>query len=174
MNEPTITIAVYTRHDEADIAVKALVAAGIEVKNISVVGKGYHTEEKVTGVYSLGDRVQMWGARGAILGGLWGMLLGGFFMVVPVVGPVIVLGYLAPIVVAGLEGAVLLGGLSAIGAALSGLGVADDRIVAYEADVKADSFLVMVSGTAADVDKARNVLKQSDPSRLDVYDGVSA
>jgi hypothetical protein len=148
MKEPNTIIAVYTRHEDADSAVKALAKAGLDVKNISVVGKGYHTEEKVTGVYSMGDRVQLWGAQGA--------------------------GYIASAVVAGLEGAVLIGGLSAIGAALASIGIPDDRVVGYESALKADSFLVMAHGSAAEVDLARSVLKDTDPSRLDIYDGVSA
>ena len=173
MKAPNTIIAVYMRHEEADTAVKALAEAGIDVKNISVVGKGYHTEEKVTGVYSMGDRIQLWGAQGAMWGGLWGLLLGGLFMVVPVFGHMVVLGYIASAVVAGIEGAVLVGGLSAIGAALASIGIPDDKIVGYETALKADSFLVMAHGSAAEVDLARSVLKDSDPSRLDIYDGVS-
>jgi uncharacterized membrane protein len=174
MKEPNTIIAVYLRHEEADTAVKALAKAGLDVKNISVVGKGYHTEEKVTGVYSMGDRIKLWGAQGAMWGGLWGLLLGGLFMVVPVVGQMVVLGHLASVVVAGIEGAVLVGGLSAIGAALASIGIPDDKIVGYEAALKADSYLVMAHGSATEVDLARSVLKDSDPSRLDIYDGVSA
>jgi uncharacterized membrane protein len=174
MGEQNTLIAVYMRHDEADAAVKSLANAGLNVKNISVVGKGYHTEEKVTGVYSIGDRVQMWGARGAMWGGLWGLLLGGLFVVVPVVGHMVVLGYITSAVVGGIEGAVLVGGLSAIGAALASLGISDDQIIGYETALKADSFLVMVHGTADDIELARSTLSGSDPSRLDVYDGKSA
>lgn len=167
-------IAVYIQHHEADIAVKALAKAGLDVNNISVVGKGYHTEEKVTGIYSMGDRIKLWGARGAMWGGLWGLLLGGLFMVVPVYGHMVVLGYIASAVVAGIEGAVLVGGLGAIGAALASIGIPDDKLVVYESALKADSFLVMVHGNAAEIELARSVLNDSDPSRLDVYDGVSA
>ena len=41
---------------------------------------------------------------------------------VPVVGPIIVLGHLAAVVFGALEGAVLFGGLGALGGALSSLG----------------------------------------------------
>lgn len=44
-------------------------------------------------------------------------------MTVPVVGHVIVLGYLATVVAAGIENAILVGGLSALGAALYSIGV---------------------------------------------------
>jgi hypothetical protein len=35
------------------------------MKHLSVVGKGYHTEEKVVGSYKIGNRIKFWGKRGA-------------------------------------------------------------------------------------------------------------
>jgi hypothetical protein len=37
-------VAVYPTHDEAEKAVKSLTAAGFDMKHLSVVGKGYHSE----------------------------------------------------------------------------------------------------------------------------------
>jgi len=51
-------IAVFADHPAAETAVKKLIAAGFEMKNLSVVGKGYHTDEKVVGFYNIGDRVK--------------------------------------------------------------------------------------------------------------------
>ena len=116
-------VAVFTDHNAAEAAVKKLTTAGFEMKNLSVVGKGYHSDEKVVGFYNMGDRVKFWGKRGAFLGGFWGLFLGGLFMTIPVVGHVVVLGYLATIVIAGIENAIVVGGLSAIGAALYSIGI---------------------------------------------------
>src|SRR5580693_10230045 len=70
-------IAVFVDHQAAETAVKKLTAAGFEMKNLSVVGKGYHTEERVVGFYNVGDRVKFWGKRGAFWGGPWGLFFGG-------------------------------------------------------------------------------------------------
>ena len=57
--KPTDTVvAVFADHEAAEGAVKKLTAAGFEMKNLSVVGKGYHTEENVVGFYSAGDRIK--------------------------------------------------------------------------------------------------------------------
>ena len=56
-------IAVFADHPAAEAALKKLLAAGFETKNLSVVGKGYHTDEKVVGFYNIGERVKF-GARG--------------------------------------------------------------------------------------------------------------
>jgi hypothetical protein len=101
MNTVGSVVAVYGDHNSAEAAVKKLIASGFETKNLSVVGKGYHTDEKVVGFYNTGDRVKFWGTRGAFWGGFWGLLLGGLFMTIPVVGHVVVLGYLATVMFAG-------------------------------------------------------------------------
>lgn len=124
MENTDTVVAVFADHESAETAVKKLSAAGIEMKNLSVVGKGYHTDEKVVGFYNAGDRIKFWGTRGAFWGGFWGLFLGGLFMTVPLLGHIVVLGYLATIVVAGIENAVLVGGLSALGARNNRAGVA--------------------------------------------------
>jgi hypothetical protein len=117
----------------------------------------------------MGDRVKFWGSRGAFWGGFWGLFFGGIFMTIPLVGHVVVLGYLAAVVVAGLENAVVVGGLSALGAALYSLGIPKDSVLQYETDLKADSFLVMARGSATEVERAKALLAMSNPARLDVH-----
>ena len=165
-------IAVFAEHSAAETAIKKLTAAGFEMKNLSVVGKGYHTDEKVVGFYNTGDRIKFWGTRGAFWGGFWGLFLGGLFMAVPVVGHVVVLGYLATILIAGIENAVVVGGLSALGAALYSIGVPKDSVIQYETALKTDSFLVMAHGSAAEAARAKTILGAVNPTRLDVHTGV--
>ncbi len=173
--EPVDTvIAVFSNHQAAEGAVKELAAAGFEMKNLSVVGKGYHTDEKVVGFYGTGDRVKFWGTRGAFWGGFWGLFFGGLFMTIPLVGHVIVLGYLAFMAISAIESAVVVGGLSALGAALYGIGVPKDSVLQYETAVKTDNFLVMAHGGAAEIARAKTILGAADPSRLDVHAGASA
>ena len=172
MTHPDSVVAVFADHTAAETAVKTLAAAGFAVRNLSVVGKGYHTEEQVTGFYNVGDRMMVWGRRGAFWGGLWGMFFGGLFLTIPVVGHVIVLGYLAAVAISTVEGAVTLGGLSAIGAALSSIGTPRDSVLRYETALKADGFLVMAHGTAEEMTRAKAILGTSNPSHLDLHAGA--
>jgi hypothetical protein len=174
MEKIDTAIAVFADHNAAEAAVKKLTAAGFEMKKLSVVGKGYHTEEKVVGFYNIGDRIKFWGTRGAFWGGFWGLFFGGLFMTIPVVGHVIVLGYLATVVVSAIESAVMVGGLSALGAALFSIGVPKDSVIQYEAAVKADGFLVMAHGTAEEMTRAKAILGTANPSRLNVHAGVAS
>jgi hypothetical protein len=172
METTDAVIAVFSDHNSAEAAVKKLTAGGFEMKNLSVVGKGYHSEEKVVGFYSAGDRIRFWGGRGAFWGGLWGLFFGGLFMAIPVVGHIIVLGYLAAVAVSAVESAVVVGGLSALGAALYSIGVPKDSVIRYEAAVKADGFLVMAHGTAAEMARAKAILGTANPSRLDLHQSM--
>jgi len=172
MESPDTVIAVFADHLAAETAVKKLADAGFEMKNLSVVGKGYHSEEKVVGFYNMGDRIKFWGARGAFWGGIWGLFFGGLFLTLPVVGHVVVLGYLAATVLSAIESAVMVGGASALGAALYGLGIPKDSVIAYEAAVKADRFLVMAHGAKEEMVRAKAILGAVAPSRLDMHVGM--
>ena len=174
METTDTVIAVFADHNAAEAAVKKLTASGFEMKKLSVVGKGYHTDEKVVGFYNMGDRVKFWGKRGAFWGGLWGLFFGGLFMTVPVVGHVIVLGYLAAVAISAVESAVMVGGLSALGAALYSIGIPKDSVIQYEAALKADSFLVMAHGTAEEMARAKEILSTVNSSRIDVHAGAKA
>jgi hypothetical protein len=166
---PDSIVAVFADHQKAENAVKELAADGFDMKCLSVIGKGYHTDEKVVGLYNIGERVKFWGSRGAFWGGLWGLFFGGLFLTIPMVGHVVVLGYLAVSAISAIESAVVVGGLSAFGAALYGLGIPKDRLVQYEADVKADNFLVMAHGTASEMDRAKAILGTARPTQLRLH-----
>jgi hypothetical protein len=169
MEHSETLVAVFADHAAAEDGVKKLAQAGFELKSLSVVGNGYHTEEKVVGFYNVGDRVKFWGERGAFWGGLWGLFFRGLFVTTPVIGPVFVLGYLAGAAISAVEGAIVVGGLSALGAALYGVGIPKDSVIAYEAAIKADEFLVMAHGGAAETSRAKAVLGSANTSRLDVF-----
>jgi len=174
MEAANSVVAMFDDHVAAEAAVKKLSAAGFDMKNLSVVGKGYHTEEKVVGFYNAGDRIKFWGMRGAFWGGLWGMFLGGLFVTIPVVGPVVVVGYLATVALSALETAAVVGGLSVLSAALYGIGVPKDSVIKYEAAVKADGFMVMAHGTDEEMARAKTILGAANPGRLDMHAGAPA
>ena len=169
MQDPNSVVAVFANHEGAEAAVKKLAAAGVDMKHLSVVGKGYHTDEKVIGFYNMGDRVRFWGKSGAFWGGLWGWLVGGVFIATPVVGPVVVVGFLAAAVISAIEGAVVVGGLSALGGALYSIGIPKNSIVAYETDLSADKFLVLAKGPAEEMERAKAMLTTLKPSRVDEH-----
>jgi hypothetical protein len=164
-------VAVFSDHLSAEAAIKKLAAAKFDIKDLSIVGKGYHSDEKVVGFYQTSDRIKFWGTRGAMWGGLWGLFFGGLFLTIPAIGGVVVLGGLATIIAAGIENAVVVGGLSAIGAALYSINIPKDSVLQYETAIKAEGFLVMVQGTSADVARAKSILAMTSAASIDSHGG---
>src|SRR5579863_4051372 len=136
MEKQNAVVAVFDSHDQAEAAVRDLQRGGFDMKKLSIVGKDYHSEEHVAGYYNTGDRMKSWGKFGAFWGGLWGLLVGAAFFFVPGIGPVLVAGPAVAWIVGALEGAVVVGGLSTIGAALYSIGIPKDSIVKYEVALK--------------------------------------
>ena len=169
MAQQNAVVAVYDTHEGAEVAVKELQRAGIDMHTLSIIGKDSHTDEHVVGYYNTGDRMKYWGKLGAFWGGFWGLLFGSAFFAIPGIGPVLMAGPVVAWIVGALEGAVVVGGLSAVGAGLYGMGIPKDSVVKYETALKTDKYLLLVHGTASEVEKAREVLATTQPINLTVH-----
>jgi uncharacterized membrane protein len=169
MYERNAVIAVYDTHVAAEQAVKALQRAGIDMHTLSIIGKDSHTEEHVVGYYNNSDRMKYWGKAGAFWGSIWGLLFGSAFFAIPGIGPVLMAGPLISGIVGALEGAVISGGLTAIGAGLIGIGIPKDSIVEYETALKTDKFLLTVHDTAPEIERARAVIESTRPANMSFH-----
>jgi hypothetical protein len=77
------------------------------------------------------------------------------FFVIPGFGPILVAGPLVAWLVGALEGAVVVGGLTALGAGLYSIGIPKDSVVRYETAIKAGQYIVVAHGTADEVVHAK-------------------
>jgi hypothetical protein len=66
----------------------------------------------------------------------------------------------------------MVGGLSALGAALYSIGMPKDSVIQYEAAMKADGFLVIAHGGAEDIARAKAILGAANSTRLEVHAGA--
>jgi len=162
-------VAIYHTHTDADRAVKELQRGGVDMHKLSIVGKGYHTDEQVVGYYNTGDRMKYWGKVGAFWGGFWALLFGSGMFVIPGLGPILVAGPLVAWIVAGLEGAVEVGALGALGAGLFSIGIPKDSIVKYQTALTTDQFLLIAHGTAAEVAKAKEIIASTSPANYTLH-----
>ena len=64
------SLFVFDTHTAAEEAIRTLGKSGFDMKKLSLVGKGYHSEEKPMGFYTAGDRIKSWGGTGAFWGGI--------------------------------------------------------------------------------------------------------
>jgi uncharacterized membrane protein len=169
MSKLDSVVAVFHTHPEAEQAVKELQRAGVDMHTLSIAAKDVHTDEQVVGYYNAGDRMKRWGKIGAFWGGFWGLLFGSAFFAIPGIGPILVAGPLVAWIIGALEGAVVVGGVGAIGAGLASIGIPKDSVIKYETELKSDKFVLIVHGTAADVVKAKEVLATLQPVHLDLH-----
>jgi hypothetical protein len=169
MAKQNSTVAVFNDHTSAERAVKELQKAGFDIKKLSLVGKDYHSDEQVVGYYNTGDRMMYWGKLGAFWGGLWGLLFGSALFFVPGIGPIVVGGPIVAWIVGALQGAAVVGGISAIGAALYSIGIPKDSVLKYETSLKANKFLLVVHGTADEVERAGSILQGTDAIETTVH-----
>lgn len=136
---------------------KTLTAAGFEMNNISIVGKGYHTDEKVVGFLQYRRSSQILGHPRGVLE--------------RVLGP--------------FPRRISCGhrnrrdrecrrrrGVSALAAALYSRGIPKDSVIQYETELKTDNFLVMAHVPAADIARAKTILGTVNPARLEVHAGT--
>ena len=169
MSDHNTVVAVYSTHQDAQNAVNELKHAGFDMKKLSIIGRDFPSEQHVVGYYNSGDRMKYWGKLGALWGGLGGILVGTAFFLVPGVGPVLIAGPLAAYIVSAVEGAVLVGGLSAIGGGLISIGIPKNNILKYEAALKADKFLVIAHGTRDEVQHARDIIGTTKAAGIGVH-----
>ncbi len=114
----------------------------------------------------------LWGKRGAFWGGFWGLLFGSALFVIPGVGPLVVFGPLVGWIIGALQGAVVVGSLSVLGAALFSIGIPQDSIMQYESALKSDKFLVIAHGTEEQAAQAKSILVTSGAVQSDIHQGI--
>lgn len=169
MSPRNAVVATYHTHVQAEAAVKELQRSGFDMKKLSIVGKEYHSDEHVVGYYNAGDRMMYWGKLGAFWGGLWGLLFGSAFFWVPGIGPLLVAGPLTAAILGGLEGAIVVGGLSALGAGLYSIGIPKDSVLAYETAIKSDKYLLVAHGPAEEIRQAADILRATEAQEINVH-----
>jgi hypothetical protein len=156
-------VRVFATHTDAEQAIRAIAKSGFDMTKLSLIGKGYHTEEYPIGFYTTGDRIKAWGSTGAFWGGIWGLLFAPAVFFLPGLGLVALVGPIVTALIGALEGAVMVGGVSAIGAALTTIGVSKPDAVKYERALKSDKFVLLVHGSveeSAQVDRLLDTYKE--------------
>jgi hypothetical protein len=167
-------VAVYADHAAAEHAIRLSHSEGFAMADLSIVGRDFQVIEEPVGFISPGDYAKAGAGTGAWFGGLFGLLVGAAFLILPGVGPVVVAGPLVASIVAGLEGAMAGTALGALAGALVGLGVPKERALKYEKQVQGGKFLVLVRGAREAVARAHHLLESQSPGELSVYETAPA
>ena len=139
--------AVFKRQEDARNIVQQLVNQDVPKEKISLMGRNFHTETKISGFITKKDIILDGLASGAIYGSLFGSLLtlltGVGVLFIPFVGTVAAAGPLGAALLGITEGA-LFGALGAgLGSALISLGMPEDKAAIYQTRLQAGEFLLV-------------------------------
>jgi hypothetical protein len=155
-------VSIYGSPEEVRAAISRLRECGFDLKNLSVIGRDTHSEGQVFGYYNGGDGpVRYWGKSGEFWSAVWSTLSGWAFFTVPGIGPVLVAGPLGGWIASTLDNAAIFGGLSALGAGLYSIGISKRSILVCEAALRADRYVLVAHGAAAEVANAKQALHDS-------------
>ena len=162
-------VGTYSTMANAEAAVRMLNKGKFPIDQISILTTNLSDEKDVVGFVTQGDVVKEGTKEGAWFGGLFGLLMGTAFIWVPGVGPFYVAGSLAALLVSTLGGTVAGATFAGILSGLASWGVDKKHIIKYADDLKGGKFLVIAHGTPEEVNKAHEILKNSNQEELDIH-----
>ena len=158
MNNRQATLAVYNGHDQVNEAIAKLRRAGYSMEQLSIIGRDYHTRKNVAGYYSTDDQMNFWGGLSAFWDGLWILLKGSGFFILPGFGPLLFAGPFVASLVTVLKGDDVAGESDVLGVALVGLGIPNEYVIDYQTEIKRGNLVLIAQGTAEEVAEAKTIL----------------
>lgn len=140
--------AIFQEERQIDNVVRRLIDRGIPKENISVMGRNFQSETRITGFISKRD-VILGGLRsGAIFGSLFGsflsLLSGVGVLFIPFVGPVVAAGPIGAVLLGAASGAIA--GSAGVGlvSVLTALGMPEEEAALYQTQLQAGEFVMML------------------------------
>jgi hypothetical protein len=178
MPHESAVVALYSTHDEAEAAVRALQNAGVALTNVSVVGQGQQRGERVVGSFTLGDQRRHVGTHGGFWNAIWELLddTGTFF--VPGSGPIIVAGPVVGWLVRAAEGVEQLAHTvegepaakrDAVASALIASGIPPADAHTYESAINSGQFLVVLHGDRETAKRAQSELERTGAAQVAAF-----
>ena len=139
--------ATFKEEKKLQDAVQRLLNRGIAKEDISIIGRNFQTEAKITGFLTKKDIILDGLTSGALYGSLFGSVLsllsGVGVLFIPFLGTVVAAGPLAAALLGATSGA-LYGAIGAgLGSVLISLGMAQERAAIYQTRVQAGEFLIV-------------------------------
>lgn len=144
--ERTIS-AVFKQERQVNDVVDRLLKRNVPRENISVMGRNFESQTRISGFITKKD-VILGGLRtGAIFGSLFGSLLslltGVGVLFIPFVGPIVAAGPISSVLLGAATGALAGSAGAGLASVLTTLGMPEDKAAIYETRLKAGEFIVM-------------------------------
>lgn len=92
MKHAQVTVPIYSTHQQDERAVSELQKAGLDVRQLSLIGKPYRPDRQLIGYYSTANLLATWGNVRPFRVGLRGLFAGSAFFTLPGIGPLLIAG----------------------------------------------------------------------------------
>jgi cation transport regulator ChaB len=144
--ERTIS-AVFKTEEEIDGVVKRLLDRGVSREHISVMGRNFQSQTRISGFISKRD-VILGGLRtgavfGSLFGSLFSLLSGVGVLFIPFVGPVVAAGPIGALLLGAASGALVGSAGGGLASVLTTLGMPEDKATVYQTRLQAGEFVLM-------------------------------
>jgi cation transport regulator ChaB len=155
--------AVFQTEEQAHEAIRKLIDQGISSDRISVMGKDFQSQTRITGFISKKDVI--WGglrsgaAFGSFFGSLLGLLTGVGVLFIPFIGSVVAAGPIGAVLLGAASGAIAGSAGGGLASALATLGMPEDKAAIYQTRVQAGEFLLMAEVSAAQVAEIQSAIE---------------
>ncbi len=145
--ERTIS-AVLENQTQVQATIQRLIDRGIPAEDISVMGRNFESNTRVTGFITKKDVILGGLKQGAIFGSLFGsflsLLTGVGVLFIPFVGPVVAAGPIGAALLGAASGALAGSAGAGLASLLVTLGMSEEKAAIYQTLVSAGEFLLMV------------------------------
>lgn len=173
LNKPERNIsAIFSKESQVKNLIERALDRGISRENISVMGKNFESQTRITGFITKKDVILGGLRQGAIFGSLFGSLLslltGVGVLFIPFVGSVVAAGPLSSILLGAATGAIAGSAGAGLGSALTTLGMPKDKAAVYETRIKAGEFLTMLEVPADKVGEFKLLVENAGGQEIHV------
>jgi hypothetical protein len=160
----------FANYQTAESALIELESEGFLMDRVSLIGRdldrqtevtGAKTSEHITDVGSThehddraGETAKNGAIAGTAFGSATGLLVGLGALAIPGIGPVMLAGAAATALATAASGAAIGAAAGSLAGGLAGLGIPDEHASMYGDRVAAGNYLVIVEGTAAEIEQA--------------------
>jgi hypothetical protein len=170
-------IGVFSSYDSAESALIQLKSAGLGMERVSLIGRDVERQVEVTGAKTsealtdigdeaarnrtAGEAAKNGAIAGTAFGGVAGLLVGLGALALPGVGPVMLAGAAATTLAATASGSAIGATAGSLAGGLVGLNVPDEQASMYSDRVAQGNYLVMIEGSANDLNKAESIFTKA-------------
>jgi cation transport regulator ChaB len=175
--ERTIS-AVFKEQRQIDDVIRRLLDRGVPRDNISVLGRNFQSETRITGFITKKDVILGGLKTGAIFGSLFGsflsLLTGVGVLFIPFVGSLVAAGPISAVLLGAASGAIAGSAGAGLVSVLTTLGMPEDQAAVYQTRLQAGEFLLLAEVPSDRIGEFQMLLESAGGEEIHVSEKILA